>query len=241
MLQARHGPAIPTDASTFRTRGCFASEQLPTAPMPHELAPATYRTALEAAATSRLPLATACLRSGLGRRSRSVGSDCRQPLLAKAPTRIGPRDDQGSAKATPWQSQGPPGRGQRAVRARCHGSPGPVGRTRHSSCTGGDRGAYGRRLAPRGIPARAIRQRDCIGPIVTDPRHPMNGYQQHHQPRVRRPLTRADVMTAAEVASLLALPKSTVYELARRGDLPCARLGRAVRFVRDDVEARLRG
>lgn len=48
-------------------------------------------------------------------------------------------------------------------------------------------------------------------------------------------------MTATEVAVVLALPKSTVYELARRGELPCARLGRTVRFLRDDVEARLRG
>lgn len=48
-------------------------------------------------------------------------------------------------------------------------------------------------------------------------------------------------MTAAEVAVVLALPKGTVYELARRGELPCARLGRTVRFIRDDIEARLRG
>lgn len=56
----------------------------------------------------------------------------------------------------------------------------------------------------------------------------------------RRRLTRADVMTAREVAEMLSLPLSTVYELARRRELPSARLGRAVRFVRDDVEARLR-
>jgi excisionase family DNA binding protein len=61
------------------------------------------------------------------------------------------------------------------------------------------------------------------------------------QPPARRRLTRDDVMTAAEVAGVLAMPKSTVYELARRGELPCARLGRTVRFLRDDVEARLRG
>ena len=65
-------------------------------------------------------------------------------------------------------------------------------------------------------------------------------HEHDRQPRTRRPLTRADVMTATEVANLLGLPKSTVYELARRGDLPCARLGRTIRFVRDDVEARLR-
>lgn len=48
-------------------------------------------------------------------------------------------------------------------------------------------------------------------------------------------------MTVREVADMLALPKSTVYELARRGEMPCARLGRTVRFLRDDIEQRLRG
>jgi len=61
------------------------------------------------------------------------------------------------------------------------------------------------------------------------------------RPPTRRRLTRDDVMTPAEVAAMLALPKSTVYELARRGELPCARLGRTVRFLRDDIETRLRG
>lgn len=74
---------------------------------------------------------------------------------------------------------------------------------------------------------------------MTDPRHPMP-HEHEHQHRTRRPLTRADVMTAPEVAKLLGLPKSTVYELARRGELPCARLGRTIRFVRDEVETRLR-
>jgi excisionase family DNA binding protein len=70
-----------------------------------------------------------------------------------------------------------------------------------------------------------------------------NRQQLDPSPRAasRRRLTREDVMTPAEVAVMLALPKSTVYELARRGELPCARLGRAVRFIREDVEARLRG
>jgi excisionase family DNA binding protein len=54
-------------------------------------------------------------------------------------------------------------------------------------------------------------------------------------------ITREDVLTAVEVARLLALPKSTVYELARRGELPCARLGRTIRFLREDIEGRLRG
>jgi excisionase family DNA binding protein len=52
--------------------------------------------------------------------------------------------------------------------------------------------------------------------------------------RVR--LTRAEVMTAAEVAELLQLPVSTVYYLARRGELPARRLGRTWRFLRPRLE-----
>jgi excisionase family DNA binding protein len=57
----------------------------------------------------------------------------------------------------------------------------------------------------------------------------------------RRRITRDDVMTASEVGDLLGIPTSTVYRLARNGTLPSARLGRTVRFLRDDVEGVLRG
>ena len=49
-------------------------------------------------------------------------------------------------------------------------------------------------------------------------------------------LTRDEVMTAGEVADLLRMPTSTVYELARRGVLPARRLGRTWRFLRPKVE-----
>ena len=52
-------------------------------------------------------------------------------------------------------------------------------------------------------------------------------------------LTRDQVMTAAEVAELLGLPVSTVYYLARQGELPAARFGRAYRFLRPRIEERL--
>lgn len=52
--------------------------------------------------------------------------------------------------------------------------------------------------------------------------------------RVR--LTREEVMTASEVADLLHLPVSTVYYLARRGELPARRLGRTWRFLRPALE-----
>ncbi len=53
---------------------------------------------------------------------------------------------------------------------------------------------------------------------------------------VRHGLTRDDVMTAHEVAELLALPVSTVYHLARQGQLPASRPGRTWRFLRPRIE-----
>ena len=55
------------------------------------------------------------------------------------------------------------------------------------------------------------------------------------------PLTRARVMTPTEVAELLQLPLSTVYYLARSGQLPHSRVGRTYRFLRDEIETLLRG
>jgi excisionase family DNA binding protein len=49
-------------------------------------------------------------------------------------------------------------------------------------------------------------------------------------------LTRDDVMTAREVADLLKMPVSTIYHLARRGELPARRLGRTWRFLRPRLE-----
>ena len=56
-----------------------------------------------------------------------------------------------------------------------------------------------------------------------------------------RSLTRDEVMTATEVAELLHLPLSTVYGLARRGQLPAIRLGRTWRFLRPRLEELLNG
>ncbi len=56
------------------------------------------------------------------------------------------------------------------------------------------------------------------------------------QPGVKRGLTRDEVMTAREVAELLKMPVSTIYQLARRGELPADRLGRPLRFLRPRLE-----
>jgi excisionase family DNA binding protein len=53
-------------------------------------------------------------------------------------------------------------------------------------------------------------------------------------------LTRDDVVDAREVSELLHLPRSTVFEYARRGVLPAHKLGRRWIFIRDEVEAAVR-
>lgn len=57
-------------------------------------------------------------------------------------------------------------------------------------------------------------------------------------PRPR--LTRADVAAAREVAELLGIPMSTVFEYARRGVIPGHKLGRRWIFLHDEIEASLR-
>ena len=52
-----------------------------------------------------------------------------------------------------------------------------------------------------------------------------------------RGLTRAELMTACEVAELMDVPVSTVREWGRNGTLPRVKLGRHVRFIRGHVEA----
>lgn len=47
------------------------------------------------------------------------------------------------------------------------------------------------------------------------------------------------LLTAEEVAELLRLPVSTIYDLARTGRLPHLRIGRALRFSQRDLEAHL--
>ena len=61
------------------------------------------------------------------------------------------------------------------------------------------------------------------------------------RPGPRTGLTREDVMTASEVGALLRLASSSVYDLARRGVIPGHRVGRAWRFIRQEIEDWLRG
>jgi excisionase family DNA binding protein len=47
------------------------------------------------------------------------------------------------------------------------------------------------------------------------------------------------LLTAEEVAELLRLPVSTIYDLACTGRLPHLRIGRVLRFSQSDLEAHL--
>ncbi len=60
-------------------------------------------------------------------------------------------------------------------------------------------------------------------PIADD----RTSHEQLHQP----------LLTADDIAAWLAVPRSSVYEYARRehGPLPAVRIGRHLRFVREDV------
>jgi excisionase family DNA binding protein len=61
-------------------------------------------------------------------------------------------------------------------------------------------------------------------------------------PHARAPLTRGDVLTAAEVAALLGCSKRHVYNLVDRDQLPGARrLGHRILIVRPVLEAWLLG
>jgi excisionase family DNA binding protein len=64
---------------------------------------------------------------------------------------------------------------------------------------------------------------------------------ESEEPLVSDGVVRLDhqLLTAREVADLLRLPVSTVYELARTGRLPYLRIGRAMRFSQRDLEAHL--
>lgn len=45
----------------------------------------------------------------------------------------------------------------------------------------------------------------------------------------------SEILTVMEVARFLRVPKSTVYKLARLGQLPASKIGKHWRFLRRDI------
>lgn len=68
-------------------------------------------------------------------------------------------------------------------------------------------------------------------PSVAEAQEAARRTEAHRQLGVRK------LLETAAVAELLNLPVSTVYEHARRGLLPCVRIGRHVRFRPEAIEA----
>jgi excisionase family DNA binding protein len=54
--------------------------------------------------------------------------------------------------------------------------------------------------------------------------------------RMSRETLSEPLLRPEEVASLLGVKKSSVYEYARAGRLPCIKVGRHLRFLRADIE-----
>lgn len=50
-----------------------------------------------------------------------------------------------------------------------------------------------------------------------------------------------EILTVVEVARFLRVPKSTVYKLARVGELPASKIGKHWRFLRRDIHEWMRG
>jgi len=51
----------------------------------------------------------------------------------------------------------------------------------------------------------------------------------------------SEVLTVQEVANYLRIDIRTVYRLAKRGDIPCIKIGRQWRFKRDDIKELVSG
>jgi len=51
----------------------------------------------------------------------------------------------------------------------------------------------------------------------------------------------SEVLTVQEVANYLRIDIRTVYRLAKRGDIPCIKIGRQWRFNRDDIKEMVSG
>ena len=66
----------------------------------------------------------------------------------------------------------------------------------------------------------------------------MNGamLSQTNRSGDERPASEAEILTVLEVAQFLRVPKSTVYKLARLGQLPASRIGKHWRFLRREIQ-----
>jgi excisionase family DNA binding protein len=62
---------------------------------------------------------------------------------------------------------------------------------------------------------------------------------QHDERREPQALLSEPLLSAAEAGALLGIPRSSVYDYAKRGELPHVRVGKHVKFIRRDLERAL--
>ena len=90
--------------------------------------------------------------------------------------------------------------------------------------------------------ARAPRHVRAIGASEAD-----TALSRSHHPATRtgderwepRALLAEPLLSAAEAGALLGIPRSSVYDYAKRGELPHVRVGKHVKFIRQDLERAL--
>jgi excisionase family DNA binding protein len=83
--------------------------------------------------------------------------------------------------------------------------------------------------ASRDFEASATRSRSrAAGPADAD--------EQRWEPRA---LLSEPLLSASEAGALLGIPRSSVYDYAKRGELPHVRVGKHVKFIRQDLERAL--
>jgi excisionase family DNA binding protein len=91
-------------------------------------------------------------------------------------------------------------------------------------------------MSAGGAPTRPAPEPAALAPSTAW--HPERAHAARTQPRPR--LTRDDVLTVHEVAAILRLPTSTVFDYARRAVIPGHNLGRHWIFLRDEIEHAVR-
>jgi len=83
---------------------------------------------------------------------------------------------------------------------------------------------------------RAIRASEAEAALGRSHRPANRTPDEPWQPRA---LLNEPLLSAAEAGALLGIPRSSVYDYAKRGELPHVRVGKHVKFIRQDLERAL--
>jgi excisionase family DNA binding protein len=83
---------------------------------------------------------------------------------------------------------------------------------------------------------RALRASDAETALPGGHRPAIGPSDERWEPRA---LLSEPLLSAAEAGALLGIPRSSVYDYAKRGELPHVRVGKHVKFIRQDLERAL--